>query len=284
MDQPRLGRFGSRRLSATGDDLLAAMQQQRTMCLAALAEDRAGTRRFTDVLDNEAVTRHEMLTHAGRHVLAIADTSEINFATHTGRNSGFGTVGNGHDIGVFVHPIVAVDADHGGILGLVGAEVINRTQGRGVHDPSFEPVGMTRPDRAAPEGARHLSTPNPRPVVLFVDEDDPAFRAAAIAAGVCPYNRGTLAHASVRPVLRAAVALFGRPWPGLCRRLGSSPPWVTRRLDLWRTAGDARASSMRAAQPPLTVMGTSYERANGCDGPCRRRCCSERPSRFPDRQ
>ena len=139
MDQPRLGRFGNRRLSATGDDLLAAMQQQRTMCLAALAEDRAETRRFTDFLDNEAVTRHEMLTHAGRltagraagrHVLAIADTSEINFATHTGRKSGFGAVGNGHDIGVFVHPIVAVDADHGGILGLVGAEVINRTQGR----------------------------------------------------------------------------------------------------------------------------------------------------------
>jgi hypothetical protein len=84
MDQPRLGRFGNRRLAVTGDDLLAAMQQQRTTYLAALAADRAETRRFTDFLDNEAVTRHEMLTHAGRltagraagrHVLAVADTS-----------------------------------------------------------------------------------------------------------------------------------------------------------------------------------------------------------------
>lgn len=139
MAHPQLGRFGNRRLAATGDDLLAAMQQKRTMCLAALAEDRAETRRFTEFLDNEAVTRHEMLVQAGRlttgraagrHVLAVADTSEFNFATHTGRKVGFGTVGNGKDIGVFVHPVVAVDAEHGGILGLVGAEVINRIKGK----------------------------------------------------------------------------------------------------------------------------------------------------------
>jgi hypothetical protein len=139
MQQPQLGYFGNRRLATTGDELLAAMLQQRTMCLSALAEDRAGTRRFTDFLENEAVTRHEMLTHVGRqtggratgrHVLAVADTSEFNFATHTGRKHGFGTVGNGRDIGVFMHPIIAVDADQGGILGLVGAEVINRSKGK----------------------------------------------------------------------------------------------------------------------------------------------------------
>jgi hypothetical protein len=66
----------------------------------------------------------------GRHVLAIAGTSEINFAGNTGRKRGFGTVGNGMDIGVFVHPIVAMGAQHGGILGLVGAETINRPAGK----------------------------------------------------------------------------------------------------------------------------------------------------------
>jgi hypothetical protein len=89
MDQPQLGRFGNRRLAATGDDLLAAMQKQRTMCLHALASNRRETRRFNDFLDNAAVTRHEMLVHAGqltaqraigRHALVIADTSEANFA------------------------------------------------------------------------------------------------------------------------------------------------------------------------------------------------------------
>jgi hypothetical protein len=63
----------------------------------------------------------------------------LNFATHIGRKRGFGTVGNGRDIGVFVHPIVAVEADHGGILGLVGAEVINRTEGR-VEDHKTRPA------------------------------------------------------------------------------------------------------------------------------------------------
>jgi len=102
MAQPQLGRFGNRHLATTGDDLLAAMQKQRTMWLHALASDRNETRRFNDFLDNEAVTRHEMLVYAGqltarravgRHVLVIADTSEANFATHTGRKRGFGTVG-----------------------------------------------------------------------------------------------------------------------------------------------------------------------------------------------
>jgi hypothetical protein len=142
MDQRQLGRFGDRRLAATGEALLAAMQKQRTMCLHELASDRGETRRFNEFLDNEAVSRHEMLVHAGRltarraagrHVLAIADTSEVNFAGHTGRKRGFGTVGNGKDIGVFVHPIVAMDAEHGGILGLVGAEVINRPAGKVQH-------------------------------------------------------------------------------------------------------------------------------------------------------
>jgi hypothetical protein len=139
MEQPQLGRFGDRRLAATGDALLAAMQNRQTMCLDALASDYDEMRRFTDFLDNEAVTRHEILAYAGqltarrvggRHVLAVADTSEVNCATHTGRKRGFGTVGNGRDIGVFVHPIIAVDADCGGLLGLVGAEVINRSKGK----------------------------------------------------------------------------------------------------------------------------------------------------------
>jgi hypothetical protein len=139
MAQRQLGKFGDRRLAAVGDALLAAMQTQQTMCLSALAEDRVETRRFNDFLDNEAVSRHEMLVHAGRltgqraagrHVLAVADTTELNFAGHSGRKRGFGSVGNGRDIGVFVHPVIALDAECGGILGLVGAEVINRTAGK----------------------------------------------------------------------------------------------------------------------------------------------------------
>lgn len=63
-----------------------------------------------------------------RHVLAIQDTTELNFSKHSGSKRGFGRVGNGVDIGLFVHPVVAVAADSGGILGLAGMITINRTK------------------------------------------------------------------------------------------------------------------------------------------------------------
>jgi hypothetical protein len=139
MAQHTLGRFGDRRLAATGDLLLAAMEKHQTMCLHALADSREEALRYGAFLGNAAVTRHEMLVRAGqltarraagREVLVVSDTSECNYACHTGSKRGFGTVGNGTDIGVLIHPTVALDADTGGILGLVGAEVINRAPGK----------------------------------------------------------------------------------------------------------------------------------------------------------
>jgi response regulator NasT len=78
------------------------------------------------------------------------------------------------------------------------------------HAPDVVLVDMARPDRDALDGVRSLSRERPHPVVLFVDEDDPAFMEEAIAAGVCSYNVGALADAEVKPILRAAVALFRR--------------------------------------------------------------------------
>ncbi len=147
MDQACLGGFGDRRLTVTGEALLGAMQREQTMCLHALAKSRSERRRFADFLDNPAVSRAEMLVWAGRltakravgrHVLVISDTSELNFAGHAGRKRGFGKVGNGRDIGVLVHPVIALDAEQGGILGLVDAEVINRAPGPLAHRRSRE--------------------------------------------------------------------------------------------------------------------------------------------------
>ena len=62
---------------------------------------------------------------------------------------------------------------------------------------------MTRPDRDALEGVRLLSGTRPRPVVMFVDEDDPDFMQAAIDAGVSSYNVGSVTPAEMKPMLRA---------------------------------------------------------------------------------
>ena len=64
---------------------------------------------------------------AGRHVLAIQDTTELNHQAHAGRVSGLGTVGNGSDLGMFLHPLLAVDAADGTCLGLAHLHHWNRT-------------------------------------------------------------------------------------------------------------------------------------------------------------
>src|SRR5208337_523076 len=86
--------------------------------------------------DHSSVSCSEMLTAtarftghraAGRHVLAIQDTTEFNFPRHAASKHGFGRSGNDRDLGLFLHPTIAVDAVHGGVIGLVGAQVLNRT-------------------------------------------------------------------------------------------------------------------------------------------------------------
>lgn len=132
-----LGEFGDCRRARVGRDFLAALVGEQTTCLRKLGGSRAGEVRFGRFLRNREVTMSEMLAEAGRatgervggrHILAIQDTTELNFSAHRRRKQGFGTVGNGVDIGLFMHPVVAVDAATGGIVGLAGATVLNRTE------------------------------------------------------------------------------------------------------------------------------------------------------------
>ena len=76
--------------------------------------------------------------------------------------------------------------------------------------PDVVLVDMARPDRDALDGIRQVAALNSRPVVLFVDEDDPAFMEEAIVAGVSSYNAIGMPPPDVKPILRAAVALFRR--------------------------------------------------------------------------
>jgi two-component system, response regulator / RNA-binding antiterminator len=76
--------------------------------------------------------------------------------------------------------------------------------------PDIVLIDMARPDRDALEGIRNVSAQATRPVVLFVDQDDPEFMEAAIGAGVSSYNVLDLKPPDVKPILRAAMALFRR--------------------------------------------------------------------------
>ncbi len=117
--------------------LLDRMVARQSICLRRLSEgDRARELCFGRFLANAKVTIERLIEGwseqttgavAGRHVLAIQDTSEVNFRTKPGRRRGLGEIGKGSGRGVLVHAMLAVDADGGGCLGLVGGSVYTRT-------------------------------------------------------------------------------------------------------------------------------------------------------------
>lgn len=71
-------------------------------------------------------------------------------------------------------------------------------------------VDMGRPDRDALDDLRRVGIDNPRPVVMFIDRDDDTFMEEAIAAGVSSYNVIDTSLPDVKPIVRAAVAIFRR--------------------------------------------------------------------------
>ena len=102
-----------------------------------LAGNRAREVQFGRWLANDKVTSEELIARAcrrtgerarGRHVLAIQDTTELNYQAHARRVSGLGTVGNGSDVGLFLHPLLAVDAEEGTCLGLAHIHYWFRTK------------------------------------------------------------------------------------------------------------------------------------------------------------
>ena len=100
-----------------------------------LSDTRAEEVGFARFFRNPNVSVEEILASAaersaqaaaGREVLLIEDSSEINYQSKVGRKRDLGTVGNGTDAGLFVHPALAIDAADGAVLGLAGATIWQR--------------------------------------------------------------------------------------------------------------------------------------------------------------
>jgi hypothetical protein len=115
------------------------------ICLRRLARgNRAREVQFHRFLGNAKVTTERVIESwsegtaaaaEGRHILAIQDTSEINFATTPKRRRGLGEIGHGNGRGVLLHPMLAVDAENGSCLGLLSGQVWTRKGRRTVsHD------------------------------------------------------------------------------------------------------------------------------------------------------
>lgn len=114
-----------------------------------LCDSRAEEVAFRRFFRNPKVTASEIVATAaartaeaasGRHVLLIQDTTEINYQDKFGRKRGLGTVGNGVDVGLFVHPVIVVEAKaEPAVLGL-GAAVIWRRHKVKAEDYQSQPI------------------------------------------------------------------------------------------------------------------------------------------------
>jgi len=130
------GRFRRRAPSKKGGLLLAGMVARTSICLRRLAGGRrSGIVRYSRFMANPRVTVEALLDGwgaelsqgcAGRHILAIQDTSEINFTTTKERSRGLGEIGKGSGRGVLLHAMLGVDAETGGILGLAAGRIWTR--------------------------------------------------------------------------------------------------------------------------------------------------------------
>ena len=162
------GRFRRRAPGKKGGLLLAGMVARTSTCLRRLAGGRrSGIVGFSRFLANPRVTVEALLDGwgaelsqgcAGRHILAIQDSSEFNFTTTRERSRGLGEIGKGSGRGVLLHAMLGVDAETGGILGLATGRIWTR-DGR-----------MTVPHRHRPlsekESQRWLSTAEAAKTVL----------------------------------------------------------------------------------------------------------------------
>ncbi len=123
--------------------MLARMVGRKSVCLRRLAGgQRREVVRFGRFLSNPRVTVEGLIEGwgeptatacAGRHVLALQDTSEFNFRTTAARRRGLGEIGKGVGRGLLLHAMLAVDAETRGCLGLVSGHLWTRPGRRRVH-------------------------------------------------------------------------------------------------------------------------------------------------------
>lgn len=130
--------MGDVRLSDRGAWLLEQIVATGSLVLRRLGGDRAGEIAAHRFLDNERTSAEAILETlaagtqeacAGRRVLAVQDTTEVNFSGSDEDRRGLGAAGDGVSLGFFIHPVIAVDAECDAVLGLVDASIWTRDDG-----------------------------------------------------------------------------------------------------------------------------------------------------------
>jgi hypothetical protein len=148
---------------------------QRGIAVRTLGGDRAGEIRLTRFLRNDKVSVEEIVATAGAatarrakglHVLAVQDTTSLR--------------DDGGKRSICAHPTIAVDADSGALLGLVHAEILQRSGGlKGRRRSRGFDSKQSRRWLEAAEAAAGLRASGARQVTVVSDREGDIYMAFA---------------------------------------------------------------------------------------------------------
>jgi len=131
--------YGDIRVAERSDWLIERVATTGTLVLRRVGETRAGELAVHRFLSSpyvsvanivETLAARTAVQCAGRHVLAVQDTTEINFAGRDKKRRGFGAGGDGKTPGFFIHPVIALDIETEAVVGLVDMGIWTRSQAR----------------------------------------------------------------------------------------------------------------------------------------------------------
>lgn len=125
------------RVERRGDAIIEAVVATGSLVLRRIGGGRAGEVAAGRFLDHDDVTVTAIMATAaartiaaakGRYVLAVQDTTEVNFKDRSARRTGLGPAGDGVSPGFFCHPLLLVDVESEAVLGLVHADIWTREE------------------------------------------------------------------------------------------------------------------------------------------------------------
>jgi Transposase DDE domain len=129
--------FGDIRVAQRADWLIDRVAALGTLKLRRIGETRAGEVAVGRFLSSPYVSVDTIIETlaartakqcVGRRVLAVQDTTEINFAGREKKRRGFGPAGDGETPGFFIHPVIVVDVETEAVVGAVDAAIWTRSQ------------------------------------------------------------------------------------------------------------------------------------------------------------
>ena len=134
-----IGVFGDVRRAERGAWLFERIVATGSLVLRTVGGNRAGEIAAHRFLDSPRVSAAEIIGTLGRRtgercrgrrIIAVQDTTEINFSGRDRARTGLGPAGDGKTPGFFIHAAVAVDAADEAVVGLLDAAIWTRPVGQ----------------------------------------------------------------------------------------------------------------------------------------------------------